>query len=221
MFSRTNTKKRLQEFAKSTKSTKSPSTVLSQKKLSRERRGPWRPLPPQLEDRLIMFRENPLRTAAQADKLIREIKEAEGTVIASYTDKHAPLRLQIRLSNLRDIIEELRECQNVIGRLKIRKNFIPQYLGERSKGDEKHLQHEENLRSRNTRCRTVMSAALKVKNDAERQLTPLDSFTRGLSDGGGVKKRRTRRIRRPKRQTIRPRRKKRKSKMTRFWRDRR
>ena len=217
MFSRTNTKKRLKQY---TDSTKSPSTVLSQKKLSLERRGPWRRLSHQLEDRLTKFREDPLRTAAQADELIREIKEAEGTEIASYTDKYAALRLKNRLSNLRGIIEDLRECQTSIDVLKIQKNFIPKYLGKSSKGDEKHLRHEENLRSLNSRCRTVMSAAWKAKNDAERQRRTADNFTRGLSDAGALKKRRTRRKRRPKRQTIRPRRKKRKSKMSRFWRDR-
>jgi len=219
MHSRTNTGKRLVKFA-TAKVKPDPSTVFSQKKLKRNPHGPWRRLSHQLEDRLIKFRENPLRTAAEKDGLIREIKEVERTEIASYTDKHAPLRLQIRLSNLRGIIEELRECQDVIGRLNIQKNFIPTYLKKSSNGDEKHLRHEENLRQQNSRCRTVMSAAWKAKNDAERQQHRVQ-FIRGLSDAGAVKKRRTRRIRRPKRQTIRPRRKKRKSKMTRFWRDRR
>ena len=217
MFPGTSTKIRLKQFATSTKS---PSTVFSKKKLKSERRGPWRRLSHQLEDRLTKFRENPLRTAAEKDGLIREIKEVERTEIASYTDKHAALRLQIRLSNLRGIIEELRECQDFIGRLNIQKNFIPTYLKKSSNGDEKHLQYEEELRSLNTGCRTVMSAAWKAKNDAERQQHRVQ-FIRELSDAGAVKKRRTRRIRRPKRQTIRPRRKKRKSKMTRFWRDRR
>ena len=42
MPSRTNTRKRLERFANSTKSTKSPSTLFSKKKLSRERRRPKR-----------------------------------------------------------------------------------------------------------------------------------------------------------------------------------
>lgn len=217
MPSRTNTKKRLDKYLKA-KYPLSSLTVLSKRKKlpygSRAR------LAHQFDKPLTELRETQLRTAAQVDDMIMKIDAAEDEEIA-YTDKHAPLRLQNRLSILRDIIKELRECQTSINLLNIQKNFIPTYLKKSSKWDEKHLQRKEDLRSRNTMCRTVMSAALKVKNDAERQLPPLDSFTRGLSDAGALKKRRTRRIRRPKRQTIRPRRKKRKSKMTRFWRDRR
>ena len=216
MPSRTNTGKRLVNFLNAADQ-RSSRTVLSKRKQlpyeSRER------LAHQFDKQLTEFRESPLRTAAQVGEMIMKIDAAEDEEIA-YMDKHAPLRLQNRLSSLRDIIEDLRECQTSIDLLNIRKNFIPRYLGKSSKGCEKHLRHEENLRSRNSRCRTVMSAAWKAKNDAERQRRASDNFTRGLSDAGAVKKRRTRRKRRPKRQTIRHRRKKRKSKMTRFWRDR-
>ena len=179
----TSTKKRLERFTKTPGML--PSTVFSKKKLST---GSINRVTGDLADRLETFRSKTLQTPAEVDSMVSEIKEAERHEIA-YNNKYADRRRQNQTSNLRDIMEDLLECQRSIDLLEIKKNFVPRYLGRRGDDVAKYLKYEKNLRRRNTRCRTVLQSVLREKQRRELELT--GNITRGLEGRGSNKKRRT------------------------------
>ena len=179
----TSTKKRLESFTKTPGM--SPSTVFSKKKLSEISISR---LACDLADRLETFRSQTLQTPVEVDSMVEVIKGAEKAEI-EYTKKYAPHLRQIQISNLRDIMEDLLECQRAIDLLEIKKNFVPRYLGRRGDDVAKYLKYEKDLRRRNTRCRTVLHPALMEKQRRELELT--GNITRGLEGRGSNKKRRT------------------------------
>ena len=179
----TSTKKRLESFTKTPGM--SPRTVFSKKKLST---GSINRVTGDLSDRLEMFRSKTLQPPAEVDSMVSEIKEAEKAEI-EYTKKYAPRLRQIQISNLRDIMEDLLECQRTIDLLEIKKKFVPRYLGRRGDDVAKYVNDEKDLRRRNTRCRTVLLPVLREKQRRELELT--GNITRGLGGRGSNKKRRT------------------------------
>jgi len=203
MFARTSTTIRLKNLID--RPGMPTSAVFSKKKLSG--RSIHR-LAGDLENRLEMFRSKPAPTPAEIDSMVAEIKESEGHEIA-YTNKYANLRLQTQISGLRDIIEELKECQKGIDELGIERRFIPRYLGRKGNDVANYLNNEENLRHRNTECRKLLHPVLMETQ--RRQLEETGTITRGPYGMGVHKKNQTMRRRRPKQQITRQRRKKRKS----------
>ena len=179
----TSTKKRLESFTKTPGM--SPRTVFSKKKLSA---GSINRVTGDLSDRLEMFRSKTLQTPAEVDSMVSEIKEAEKAEI-EYTKKYADRRRQNQTNILRDIMEDLLECQRSIDLLEIEGNFVPRYLGRRGDDVAKYLKYEKDLRRRNTRCRTVLHPALMEKQRRELELT--GNITRGFEGRGSNKKRRT------------------------------
>ena len=179
----TSTKKRLESFTKTPGM--SPRTVFSKKKLST---GSINRVTGDLSDRLEMFRSKTLQPPAEVDSMVSEIKEAEKAEI-EYTKKYADRRRQNQTNILRDIMEDLLECQRSIDLLEIEGNFVPRYLGRRGDDVAKYLKYEKDLRRRNTRCRTVLHPALMEKQRRELELT--GNITRGFEGRGSNKKRRT------------------------------
>ena len=194
----TNTKTRLRQYTKST----NPSlTVFSKKKLTPKSR---RQLGHQFKDRLSEFRDNQSRTAKQEKELVEEIKAAERKQIeytrarsfveeqydAREAVKYADQRIKNRLSILRDIMTDLRECQDSV-RGFTRENFIPRSLNLKKSSVEDLLKMEGQLRELNTRCRVVMrNMALERQREMdERQLATLREVD--LSGAGSKIKRRT------------------------------
>ena len=179
----TSTKKRLERFTKTPGM--SPSTVFSKKKLST---GSINRVAGDLSDRLETFRSQTLQTPTEVDSMVAVIKDAEKAEI-EYTKKYAERRRQNQTSNLRDIMEDLLECQRSIDFLEIKKNFVPGYLGRWGDDVAKYLKYEKNLRRRNTRCRNVLHPALREKQRIE--LERDGKITRGSLGSGVNKKRRT------------------------------
>ncbi len=181
----TSTRKRLHRL------TRTPgmaaSTVFSKKKLSPRS---IRRVADDLEGKLETFRSKALQTPAEVDSMVSEIKEAERHEIA-YNKKYASRKLQTQTSGLRDIIEELKDCQQNIDLLEIKRNFIPRYLGRRGNDVAKYLKYETDLRRRNKLCSTVLHPALMEKQRRELELT--GNITRGLEGRGSNKKRRAER----------------------------
>ena len=177
----TSTRKRLHRLTPGMAS----STVFSKKKLSP--RSISR-VADDIEGKLETFRSKALQTPAEVDSMVSEIKEAERRQIA-YNKKYASRKLQTQTSGLRDIIEELKDCQQNIDLLEIKRNFIPRYLAGKGKGAAKYLKYETDLRRRNKLCSTVLHPALMEKQRRELELTV--NITRGLEGRGSNKKRRT------------------------------